>query len=185
MYWRAHISVIMNMYWRVHISEMCSRMFGFLCRLADNSKFLAVLHCMGISNINGFKCNCGLWLAFCADLLTTASTEWTFQTYISTNTWWAMWGCPCSLIDNIMHCNVVSNIHNYKEPMSYVRNSLQILAALVPRPPSALVPRPPSAHINIMASKGLPNSQPRYSLHHLVACLEIYSGNILLSDGDC
>ena len=66
-----------------------------------------------------------LWLAFCADLLTTASTEWTFQTYISTNTWWAMWGCPCSLIDNIMHCNVVSNIHNYKEPMSYVRHSLQ------------------------------------------------------------
>ena len=64
-------------------------------------------------------------LAFCADLLTTASTERTFQTYISTNTWWAMWGCPCSLIDNIMHCNVVSNIHNYKEPISYARNSLQ------------------------------------------------------------
>ena len=61
-------------------------MLGKLGRLADNSKFLAVLHCKGISNINGFKYNCGLWLAFCADLLTTASTEGTFQTYISTNT---------------------------------------------------------------------------------------------------
>ena len=100
-------------------------MLGKLGRLADDSKFLAVLHCMGISNINSFKYNCGLWLAFCADLLTTASTEGTFQTYISTNTWWAMWGCPCSLIDIIMRCNVVSNIHNWKEPMSYVRNSAQ------------------------------------------------------------
>ena len=61
-------------------------MLGNLGRLADNSKFLAVLHCKGISSINGFKYNCGLWLAFCADLLTTASTEGTFQTYISTNT---------------------------------------------------------------------------------------------------
>ena len=52
-------------------------------------------------------------LAFCEDLLTTASTERTFQTYISTNTWWAMWGCPCSLIDNIMHCNVALTIHKY------------------------------------------------------------------------
>ena len=97
-----------------------------LGRLADNSKFLAVLHCKGISNIHGFKCNCGLWLVFCADLRTTACTEWTFQTYISTDIWWAsMWGFPCWLITNTTHSNDISNMHNYKEPMSYVRNSLQ------------------------------------------------------------
>ena len=61
-------------------------MVGNLDRLADNSKFLAVLHCKKISTIHGFKRKCELCLAFCADLLTTTSTERTFQTYMSTNT---------------------------------------------------------------------------------------------------
>ena len=132
-------------------------MFGFHCRLADNNKHckgIPNIHevkntynlCLEIladllttasslqcctarnkSNIHGFKCNCGLWLVFCADLRTTACTEWTFQTYISTNIWWASaWRFHCWLIDNITHSNDISNIHNYKEPMSYVRNCLQM-----------------------------------------------------------